>query len=132
MAHKQLPEAITDFLEGLIAGDVDLATSGVAVGAVGVDDVTSFPGRDGIRRLLDARPALGTASSWRVDYAMDSEFIVTDEEGLQLQFLLDFGRISYLHVDSTRVQPIFSCPKYREWVDSRVKRAAEHDTIFLE
>jgi hypothetical protein len=104
MSHKQLPEAITDFLEGLIAGDADLATSGVAPGAVGVDNVTSFPGKDGIRRLLDSRPLLGSASSWRVDYAMDSEFIVTDEAGLQLQFLLDFGRISYLHVDSTHME----------------------------
>ena len=100
MAHKKLPEAITDFLEGLIAGDLDLATSGVALSAVGVEDVTRYSGSDGIRRLLDSRPALGLGSTWRVDYSMDTEFIVTDDAGLQLQFLLDCGRISYLHIDS--------------------------------
>ena len=98
MARKPLPEAITDFLEGLTARDLDLATSGVAWSAVGVENVTPYRGSDGIRRLLDERPNLGLASTWRVDYAMDTEFIVTDEAGLQLQFLLDCGKISYLHV----------------------------------
>jgi hypothetical protein len=100
MAHKQLPEAITDFLEGLIAGDLDLATSGLASSAVGVEDVTSYRGSTGIRDLLDARPALGLGGSWRVDYAMDTEFIVTGDDGQQLQFLLEGGRISYLHIDT--------------------------------
>jgi hypothetical protein len=100
MVNKKLPEAITDFLEGLIAGDLDLATSGVAFSAIGVEDVTSYIGSDGIRELLDSRPALGFGSTWRVDYSMDTEFIVTDDAGLQLQFLLDAGRISYLHIDS--------------------------------
>jgi hypothetical protein len=104
MTHKQLPEAITDFLEGLIVGDLDLATSGLATTAVGVDDVTSYRGSEGIRGLLDSQPFLGQGSSWRVDYAMDTEFIVTDDAGLQLQFLLEFGQIAYLHIDSKRTQ----------------------------
>jgi hypothetical protein len=107
MAYKKLPEAVTDFLEGLIAGDLDLATSGIAHCAVGVEDVTRYSGSEGIRELLDSRPALGLASTWRVDYSMDTEFIVTDDAGVQLQFLLDCGRISYLHIDSknARSQP---------------------------
>jgi hypothetical protein len=37
---------------------------------------------------------------------MDTEFIVTDDAGLQLQILLDCGRISYLHIDSKNAKSV--------------------------
>jgi hypothetical protein len=104
MTYKPLPAAITDFLDGLTAGDLDLATSRISLFAVGVENVTSHKGAEGVRALLESRPALGFGESWRVDYAMDTEFIVTGESGLQLQFLLEGGCISYLHISHPSAQ----------------------------
>jgi hypothetical protein len=97
MSRHDLPEAISDFLDGLGDGDTALATRGLALSVVGVDANARYRGVDGVRELLTASPSL-SGGGWGVDYAMDSEFVVSNPAGARLHLLLDCGRIAYLRV----------------------------------
>jgi hypothetical protein len=98
MAHT-LPEAITAFMNGLDSENTDAALRGFALGAVVVSEDESYRGTAAIRGLLETNAAKNSNGiSWKVDYAMDTEFVVTTEDDRQLQFLLDCGRIAYLRI----------------------------------
>jgi hypothetical protein len=99
---RNLPEAITAFMNSLDsdnADNTDAALRGFALGAVVVNDDESYRGTAAIRGLLETNAANNSNGvSWKVDYAMDTEFVVTMADDRQLQFLLDCGRIAYLRI----------------------------------
>jgi hypothetical protein len=98
MAHA-LPEAITAFMNGLDDRNPDAALAGFALGAVVIKEDVSYRGTEAIRDLLaSSSERRADTLSWKVDYAMDSEFLVRTGDDRQLQFLLDCGRIAYLRI----------------------------------
>jgi hypothetical protein len=103
MSHHDLPDAISDFLDGLGSGDADLATRGAALSVVGAVADARYRGVAGLRELLSDSGALSETGDWQIDYAMDSEFVLSNTAGTRLQLLLDCGRIAYLRVSASRV-----------------------------
>lgn len=93
VAHTSLPAAISSFLGS--AGNPDAALHSFALGAVVIDEGTAYRGPAAIRELLGSRDA---ADSWTVDYAIDTEVVLTTSDNRSLQFLLDCGRIAYLRI----------------------------------
>jgi hypothetical protein len=97
---RTLPKAITGFLTGLENHNPDAAVRGFATGAVVKTADSSYRGAAAIHALL-----CSTTADWApvtVDYAMDTEFVVTAGNH-QLQFFLEYGRITFLSITSLEV-----------------------------
>ena len=78
-------------------GDLDEATRGLALSVVGIDEDSRYRGSAGIRELLTSS-VFRAEDAWTVDFAMDSEAVLSSPAGDRVQLLLDCGRISYLRV----------------------------------